>query len=307
MELHKIDLAIIGAGPAGLAAALYAVRGGASVRLFEEMFAGGQIVKTHCIENYPGISDGPDGYALAARFEEHARQFGVNAEYVGVTKLDLAGKEKTITLGSGEVVSAKAVILCMGASPRALNVPGERELLNHGISYCATCDGAFYRNQTATVIGGGDTAISDALYLSKLCQKVYVVHRRDALRASAVLADAAMGTENIEFVWNSTPEAFLGDGKLAAIRLKNTQTGELSDLATDGAFVAVGIVPRTELVRDQLRLAADGSIETNERMETSVPGVFAAGDIRSTPLRQVVTACADGAVAATYAIEAVRV
>ncbi len=133
------------------------------------------------------------------------------------------------------------------------------------------------------------------------------MHRRDALRASAVLADAAMGTENIEFVWNSTPEAFLGDGKLAAIRLKNTQTGELSDLATDGAFVAVGIVPRTELVRDQLRLAADGSIETNERMETSVPGVFAAGDIRSTPLRQVVTACADGAVAATYAIEAVRV
>ena len=301
------DIAIIGGGPAGLAAGLYAVRGGASVRLLEEMFTGGQIVKTHCIENYPGISDGPDGYGLAARFEEHATKAGVNVEYVGVASLSLTDAKKEITLSSGETFEAKAVILCMGASPRALGIPGERELLSHGISYCATCDGAFYRGKTATVIGGGDTAISDAIYLSKLCQKVYVVHRRDSLRASAVLANAALKTENIEFVWNSVPEAFLGDGKLNAIRLRSTVTNEVTDLMTDGAFVAVGIVPKTELVEGQIKLAPNGSIETNERMETSVKGVFAAGDIRNTPLRQVVTACADGAIAATYAIEAVRV
>lgn len=301
------DIAIIGGGPAGLAAGLYAVRGGASVRLLEEMFAGGQIVKTHCIENYPGISDGPDGYGLAARFEEHATKAGVNVEYVGVTSLSLTDAKKEITLSSGETFEAKAVILCMGASPRALGIPGERELLSHGISYCATCDGAFYRGKTAAVIGGGDTAISDAIYLSKLCQKVYVVHRRDSLRASAVLANAALKTENIEFVWNSVPEAFLGDGKLNAIRLRSTVTNEVTDLMTEGAFVAVGIVPKTELVEGQIKLAPNGSIETNERMETSVKGVFAAGDIRNTPLRQVVTACADGAIAATYAIEAVRV
>ena len=301
------DIAIIGGGPAGLAAGLYAVRGGASVRLLEEMFTGGQIVKTHCIENYPGISDGPDGYGLAARFEEHATKAGVNVEYVGVASLSLTDDKKEITLTSGETFEAKAVILCMGASPRALGIPGERELLSHGISYCATCDGAFYRGKTAAVIGGGDTAISDAIYLSKLCQKVYVVHRRDSLRASAVLANAALKTENIEFVWNSVPEAFLGDGKLNAIRLRSTVTNEVTDLMTDGAFVAVGIVPKTELVEGQIKLAPNGSIETNERMETSVKGVFAAGDIRNTPLRQVVTACADGAIAATYAIEAVRV
>lgn len=300
------DIAIIGGGPAGLTAALYAARGGASVRLLEELFPGGQIVKTHCIENYPGISDGPDGYALAARFEEHAGKAGVAPEYVGVTALSLTDEKKEITLATGETFEAKAVILCMGASPRPLGIPGERELTTHGISYCATCDGAFFRGKIATVIGGGDTAISDALYLSKLCSKVYVVHRRDELRASAVLANAARKTENIEFVWNSVPEAFLGEDKLTAIRLKNVKTGEVSDLVTDGAFVAVGIVPKTDLVKDQLTLASNGSIETNERMETSVKGVFAAGDIRNTPLRQVVTACADGAIAATYAIEAVR-
>lgn len=300
------DIAIIGGGPAGLTAALYAARGGASVRLLEELFPGGQIVKTHCIENYPGISDGPDGYALAARFEEHAGKAGVAPEYAGVTALSLTDDKKEITLATGETFEAKAVILCMGASPRPLGIPGERELTTHGISYCATCDGAFFRGKIATVIGGGDTAISDALYLSKLCGKVYVVHRRDELRASAVLANAARKTENIEFVWNSVPEAFLGEDKLTAIRLKNVKTGEVSELVTDGAFVAVGIVPKTDLIKDQLTLASNGSIETNERMETSVKGVFAAGDIRNTPLRQVVTACADGAIAATYAIEAVR-
>lgn len=301
-----VDIAIIGAGPAGLAAALYAVRGGTSVRLLEELFAGGQIVKTHRVDNYPGMSDGPDGYELAARFERHTAQFGITPEYDGVKQINLLDSPKKILLSTGETVEAKTVILAMGASPRALGIPGEKELLNHGISYCATCDGAFFKGKTAAVIGGGDTAISDALYLSNLCQKVYVIHRRDALRAGAFLADAAGKTENIEFVWNSVPEEFLGDKKLTGIRLRNTKTGERSILETDGAFIAVGIVPRTDLIKDQLKFADDGSIQTNEYMETSIKGVFAAGDIRNTPLRQVVTACADGAVAAAYAIEAAR-
>ena len=301
-----LDLAIIGGGPAGLAAGLYAVRGGANVRLFEEMFAGGQIVKTHRIDNYPGVSDGPDGYALAARFEEHAAAFGLQIEYGPVSDLVLTDDPKRFVF-NGETVEAKTVILATGASPKTLGISGEKELTGHGVSYCATCDGAFYKNRTATVIGGGDTAISDALYLAKLCKQVYVVHRRDELRASAILADAAKNTANITFLWNSVPEAFLGEKKLSGIRIKNRVTGELCDLPTDGAFVAVGVVPRTELFSDQVALAENGSVLTGEHMETNLPGVFAAGDVRNTPLRQVVTACADGAIAATYALEAARV
>ncbi len=301
-----LDIAIIGGGPAGLAAGLYAVRGGGNVRLFEELFAGGQIVKTHRIENYPGITDGPDGYALAARFEEHAAAFGLSIEYGAVSELVLDADPKRF-ICNGKAYEAKTVILATGASPKTLGIPGERELTGHGVSYCATCDGAFYKNRTATVIGGGDTAISDALYLAKLCSKVYVVHRRDTLRASAILADAAKQTENITFVWNSVPEAFLGEGKLCAIRIKNRVTGEVSELITDGAFVAVGVVPRTELFKGQIALSENGSVITDEKTETSVKGVFAAGDVRNTPLRQVVTACADGAIAATYALEAARV
>ena len=301
-----LDIAIIGGGPAGLAAGLYAVRGGANVCVYEEMFAGGQIVKTHRIDNYPGISDGPDGYALAARFEEHATAFGLKIEYGAVTELALDEDPKHF-LFNGARIEAKTVILATGASPKTLGIPGEKELTGHGVSYCATCDGAFYKNRTATVIGGGDTAISDALYLAKLCKQVCVVHRRDALRASAILADAALKTENIGFIWNSVPEAFLGEGRLSGIRLKNRVSGEVSELLTDGAFVAVGVAPRTELFRDQVALAENGSVITDEKMQTSIPGVFAAGDVRNTPLRQVVTACADGAIAATCALEASRV
>ena len=301
-----LDLAIIGGGPAGLAAGLYAVRGGGNVCLFEEMFVGGQIVKTHRIDNYPGISDGPDGYALAARFEEHASAFGLKIEYGAVSDLVLTEDPKRFTF-NGETVEAKTVILATGASPKTLGIPGERELTGHGVSYCATCDGAFYKNRTATVIGGGDTAISDALYLAKLCKKVYVVHRRDELRASAILADAAKKAENVEFIWNSVPEAFLGEKKLSGVRLKNRVTRETRDLETDGVFVAVGVVPRAELFSGQVALAENGSVLTDDRMATNISGVFAAGDVRNTPLRQVVTACADGAIAATYALEAARV
>lgn len=305
-EIVMLDVAIVGGGPAGLTAGLYAVRGGASVRLFEELFAGGQIVKTHRIDNYPGISDGPDGFRLAAMMEDHAGKFGLAVDYLGVERMELSEEAKVLHLSDGTVVSAKTVILCMGASPRKLNIEGEERLTGAGISYCATCDGAFFKDRVATVIGGGDTAISDAIYLSNLCKTVYVVHRRDTLRASAVLQKAAMQQENIRFVWNCIPLEFLGEDALTGIRLKNVDTGEESVLETDGAFVAVGITPRSGSVQGQVVLDNGGFIVTDARMETSIRGVFAAGDIRNTPLRQVVTACADGAIAATCAMEAAR-
>ena len=300
-----LDIAIIGGGPAGLTAGLYAMRGGAEVALFEEMFTGGQIVKTHRIDNYPGFSDGPDGYELAARFETHAQKFGLPIRYEGVDKLTLSDGRKTLFVG-GEPIEAKTVILCMGANPRVLDVEGEQRLTGRGVSYCATCDGAFFKDRVATVIGGGDTAISDALYLSNLCKQVYVVHRRDALRASAVLPRAAFAAANITFLWDSVPLAFLGETDLRGIRLKNVKTNIETTLDTDGAFVAVGVVPRTDLVTGQVAFSKDGSIVTDAHLETNVKGVFAAGDIRTTPLRQVVTACADGAIAATYALEAAK-
>ncbi|MDD3400097.1 MAG: FAD-dependent oxidoreductase [Eubacteriales bacterium] len=297
-----IDIAIVGGGPAGLNAGLYAKRGGASVRLFEEMFTGGQIVKTHRVDNYLGFSDGPDGYTLGAAFEQHISKLGLEPDYTPVLKLELSDNRKVLTLPDGQV-EAKTVILCMGASPRLLGAKGEDIYSGNGISYCATCDGAFYRDKTVAVIGGGDTAVSDAVYLSALCKKVYIIHRRDALRASELLQQSAFSKPNIEVVWNTTVEEFVGEQSLSGITLKDKLTGEIRTLNIDGAFVAVGIVPRTELIADQLALADDGSIETDKYMETSVKGVFAAGDIRNTPLRQVITACADGAVAASRALE----
>lgn len=297
-----LDIAIIGGGPAGLAAGLYAKRGGAKVKLFEEMFAGGQIVKTHRVDNYLGFSDGPDGYALGAAFETHVQKFGLAPDYTPVLGLELSTDRKVLILPN-EKIEAKTVILCMGASPRLLGAKGEDRFTGNGISYCATCDGAFYRDKTVAVIGGGDTAISDAVYLSAMCKKVYIIHRRDALRASDSLQKSAFSKPNIEVVWNVLVDEFTGDAMLDGLLLRDKLTGEQRRLEVDGAFVAVGITPRTELVNTQLKLHTDGSIITDEFMETSIHGVFAAGDIRHKPLRQVITACADGAIAATRALE----
>ncbi len=297
-----LDIAIIGGGPAGLSAALYALRGGARVKLFEELYTGGQIVRTHSVENYPGMSDAPDGVTLGMRLFEHAERMGLDPEYASVTALAMAPGSMTLTLSSGEKETAKAVILCMGAAPRKLGLPREEALTGAGVSYCATCDGAFYRGKTVAVIGGGDTAVSDALYLSQLCREVYIIHRRDALRAAQSLQDAALASENVHVLWDTVVTALEGETHLTGLTLQNVKTQQTRQLAVDGVFAAVGIVPRTELVGDRLLLEKDGSIRTDEHMATSVPGVFAAGDIRHTPLRQVVTACADGAVAATSAL-----
>ncbi|MCL2695516.1 MAG: FAD-dependent oxidoreductase [Clostridiales bacterium] len=295
------DILIIGGGPAGLAAGLYAQRGGANTLLLEEMFAGGQIVKTHQVDNYPGFSNSPDGFTLGAALEEHARKFGLTVEYTSALSMDLTGETKTITTPEGEL-EAKAVILCMGANPRPLGIAREEEMVGRGLSYCATCDGAFYSGKTVAVIGGGDTAVSDAIYLARGCEKVYLIHRRDSLRAAESLAQAALAAPNIVPVWDSVVTEFLGGDAIIGLRVKNVKTEEESELALDGVFVAVGVLPRTELVRGQVALTPAGEILTNERMETNLSGVYAAGDIRNTPLRQVITACADGAIAAFQAI-----
>ena len=297
-----LDIAIIGGGPAGLAAGLYAARGGAKAELFEALFSGGQAVKTHQIDNYPGFVDGVEGFALGAKLEQHAARFGLPIRYEQVQSLELDGPVKRIVL-PGRTVEARTVILAMGAKPRTLGLPREQELTGSGVSYCATCDGAFFRDRAVAVVGGGDTAVSDALYLARFASRIYVVHRRDALRAARVLQDAAFAEEKIEFVWNSLPKTLVGEQSVSGLTVEQVKTGEARTLDVAAVFVAVGIVPETALVRDQLALDAGGAIRTDAHLATSIPGVFAAGDIRTTPLRQVVTACADGAVAATSALD----
>lgn len=294
------DMIIIGGGPAGLSAGIYAKRGGANALLVEEMFPGGQIIKTHRVENYPGFADGPDGMALGAALEAHARAWALDIRPESVTALMLAEGAHKVTTSAG-AYSAKTLILCMGATPRKLGLA--REELLSGISYCATCDGAFHRGKQVAVVGGGDTAVSDAIYLSEFCETVYLIHRRDTLRAAGTLTSAALKRKNIIPIWDSEVAELLGEGELSALRIRNRKTEQMQELSVSGLFIAVGINPQTQLVQGQVALSAAGEILTDEHMQTSVAGVYAAGDIRKTPLRQVVTACADGAIAATSALE----
>lgn len=297
-----LDIAIIGGGPAGLSAGLYAMRGGADAALYEGLFVGGQATKTHRIDNYPGFREGVEGFQLGVELEQHAARFGLAVTYATVESVDLAGDVKKLVV-DGETVEARTVILAMGAKPRPLGLPREAELTGKGVSYCATCDGAFFKGKQVAVVGGGDTAVSDALYLARFVERVYVVHRRGELRAAKSLQQAAFAEEKVEFVFHSVAEAFVGEEKVEGLTVKDVRTGALRTLPVSGVFAAVGIVPASGLVRGQVACTEDGRIRTNEFMETDVPGVYAAGDIRTTPLRQVITACADGAVAATRALE----
>lgn len=297
-----VDVIVIGGGPAGYTAALYAARAGLSVQVLEKLSPGGQMGTTDQVENYPGFADGIGGFELAMEMKRGAEKFGAGTQMAEVTEVKLTGETKEVLAG-GRWLQARAVVLATGAHPRELGLPGEKELRGRGVSYCATCDGMFFRGKTVAVVGGGDTAAADALYLSRLCEKVVVIHRRDTLRASAAYRAPLMGLPNVEFLWDSEVAALEHDGALTGLQVKNKKSGEGRALACSGVFVAIGQVPDTRLFKGQVALDGAGYVQADESTRTNLPGVFAAGDLRAKPLRQIVTACADGAVAAQQAEE----
>lgn len=301
----QYDVVIVGGGPAGYSAALYCVRAGLSVLVLEMLSAGGQMATTSQVDNYPGFEGGIDGFELAEKMQAGAERFGAVSEFAEVTGMDLVRQPKVIHTTEG-VVEARAVVLAMGASPRKIGLPGESELVGRGVAYCAACDGMYYKGKMVAVAGGGNSAAADALTLSKLCKKVYLVHRRDSLRADPVYLEPLKQTENLEFVWNAQIDELLHGEKLTGLALTDKVTGEHSTLNCDGLFVAIGRDPNTALVRGQVDLDAQGYLVADETTRTSVPGVFAVGDIRTKPLRQIVTAAADGAVASKFLSEYLR-
>lgn len=300
--MKKYNVAIIGGGPAGYTAALYSARAGLSVVLFEELAPGGQMATTSAIENYPGFDETVDGFELGQKMKNGAEKAGAESIFEEVTELDLSALPKTIKTTEGEY-SADAVIIAAGANPRELGIEHEKELRGRGVSYCATCDGMMYRNKTVAVIGGGNTAAEDALYLSKLCKKVYLIHRRSSLRALVSYQKQLEMAENVEILWNSVPSEFIFDNIIKGIKLKDTVSKNEYLIDCDGVFVAIGRTPNTVLVKGQLELDESGYIISDETTKTNIPGVFAAGDIRTKPLRQIVTAASDGAVASKFAEE----
>ena len=293
------DVIVIGGGPGGYTAALYAARANLSVAILEKLSPGGQMGTTDVIDNYPGFPQGVNGFELAMQMKEGAERFGAQTQLAEVTQVELAGQVKTVHTSGGDY-QARTVVLATGAHPRELGLPGERELRGRGVSYCATCDGMFYRGKTVVVVGGGNTAVSDVLYLSRLCEKVYLVHRRDTLRASKVYLDPLQKAENVEFVWDSEVKQLLRDQAVTGVRVRNKKTGKERDIPCGGVFVAVGYLPNTELYRGQVELDEAGYVLADETTQTNLPGVFAVGDLRKKPLRQVVTAASDGAVAAHF-------
>ena len=290
------DLIIIGSGPAGLSAAVYAQRAMLDQVVIEKGFSGGQIVTTEQVDNYLGLY-GENGYDLAMRFKDHADQLGVPFLEAEVTQITDSGDHKEIHLEGGEVLTAKAVILATGANHKPLGVSGESEFSGAGVSYCATCDGAFFRNRTVALVGGGDVALEDALYLSKLCEKVYLIHRRDELRGAKLLQQRVFDAENIEFLGSSEITQITGSGMVEQITVADRKSSTARELAVSGVFIAVGMEPQNALVQGLVALDDAGYIIAGEDCRTSVPGIYAVGDIRTKQLRQVVTAVADGAVA----------
>lgn len=292
------DIIIIGSGPAGLAAAIYGERARLSLLVIEKQpLSGGQIINTTDVDNYPGLQ-GVGGFELASKLRSHADAMGAEIITAEVKAVALSGDVKRVVTEDA-VYEGKTVILATGATHRKLGVPGEEELLGAGVSYCATCDGAFFRGKEVAVIGGGDVALEDALFLSRISSKVYLIHRRDEFRGAKSLQEKVFAAENIEIIWNTVAEEVVGDGKVEALALKNRVTGETYSLSVQGVFVAVGIQPNTELFRGMTELDKSGYICAGEEGNTSVPGVFAAGDVRTKQLRQVITAAADGANAVT--------
>ena len=287
---------IIGGGPAGYTAALYAARAGLDTLVLERLSAGGQMALTHQIDNYPGFEDGIDGFSLADKMKKQAERFGAKSKTAEVVRLDLTAEPKRIETAS-EIFLSRTVVLATGANPRELGVEKESELVGRGVAYCAACDGMFYRGKTVIVVGGGNTAAADALLLSRIAEKVILVHRRDTLRATKIYHEPLMQAENVEFRWNSTVKELLHEAKITGVRLSDVNTGEESTIACDGVFVSVGRKPATEFLGGQVELDGNGYVVAGEDTKTNIPGVYAVGDMRTKELRQIVTAVADGAVA----------
>ena len=294
------DLIIIGSGPAGYTAAIYAARAQLNpLMIASSVEPGGELMKTTEVENYPGFPEGLMGPDLMANFQTQAERFGTEILFDDVTEVDLRGDVKFVKTGAGETFEAKAVIISTGAAYRELGLPKEKELSGHGVSWCATCDGFFFREKTIAVVGGGDSAMEEANFLTKFASKVYIIHRRDSLKASKIMQQRSFDNPKIEFIWNSAIAELKGDVKLEGLVLEDTVTGEKKDLALEGLFIAIGNDPRVDLVEDQLKLSAERFIEVDGRSsKTSIPGVFAAGDVIDPTYRQAITAAGSGCVAA---------
>ena len=302
MKAAVYDMIIIGGGPGGYTAALYAARAGLKAVVLEKLSAGGQMAQSHWIDNYPGFPEGIDGFELAERMQQQAERFGAKTEYAEVYSVDLKAQPKKVESSEGTFYG-RTVVLATGAGPRELGVPRERDLTGRGVAYCAACDGMFFKGKTVVVVGGGDSAVAEALTLSRVAEKVILVHRRDTLRATKVYHESLKKAENVEFRWNSTVSQLLGEKKLSGVKLKDVLTGEETEIRCDGLFVSVGRKPATELVEGQLEMDQRGYVVADESTLTNIPGVYAVGDMRTKKLRQVVTAVADGAMAVHMAEE----
>ena len=301
--MEKIyDMVIVGGGPGGYTAALYAARAGLSVAVLERMSIGGQMALTHWVDNYPGFAEGVDGYMLGDSMRRGAERFGAETILTDVLSMELHAQPKKLHTADGTLL-ARTVVLATGAGPRKLGLPQEAEFTGSGLSYCAHCDGMFFKNKTVAVIGGGNSAVGDALILSRICKEVILIHRRDSLRATRLYHKQLQEAGNIRILWNSVPTALLGNDRITGLGIRNVASGEETQLALGGVFVSIGRIPATELVTDQLALDENGYVLAGESTQTNIPGVFAVGDVRAKALRQIITAAADGANAAHFAEE----
>ncbi|MBE6756736.1 MAG: thioredoxin-disulfide reductase [Ruminococcaceae bacterium] len=299
---HIFDMIILGGGPAGYTAALYASRAGLDTVLLEKMSPGGQMALTDVIDNYPGFEEGVDGFTLGMKMQTGAERFGTKTEYAEVTDVDFSDIIKKVYTTNGTYYG-KTVVVATGANPRNLGLDKEIDLTGKGVHYCAHCDGRFYKGKTVAVVGGGNSAVSDALYLSRLAEKVYVIHRRDTLRAEKIYHEPLLKAENVEFLWHNTVSEILSDDRLTGVIIKNVNTQEEKEIELDALFVSIGREPVTDFLKGKVDIDKAGYVVADESTKTSAEGVFAAGDVRTKPLRQVVTAVADGAVAVHFAEE----
>ena len=297
---NHVKMLILGSGPAGLSAALYAARAELAPVLLTGSQLGGQAALTYTIENYPGFPEGVGGAQLGELFQKQAEHFGTRVEFDTANKVDLSARPFKVETDAGEY-EADTLVVTTGADPVHLNVPGEDTLLGRGVSYCATCDGAFFKDKKVVVVGGGDSALEETLFLTRYATSIAIIHRRDELRAGAILQKRAKDHPKISFIWNTVVTEILGTGKVESVRLKNNQTGEESTFETDGVFIFIGHTPNTQLFEEQLKMDSHGYIETDMLMQTSVPGVFAAGEAADPHFRQVVTSAGMGAAAAIQA------